>query len=155
MIVAGLLLFAGLLMVFLEFYLPGGVMGVIGGGLLIGAVVVFAMYSPHPFLSLGFGIVVCVLFVFLVKFALSRIRHSRPESSIYLSTDQEGTKASSFDQEMVGKVGEALTALRPAGHIVVDDTRYQAVSRMGYIQKGEKIEVIGGDGAHLIVQRKE
>lgn len=155
MILAGLLLFLGLVMVFFEFYLPGGIMGVIGGALLIGAVIVFAMYSPHPFLSLGFGVVVTVLFVFLVKFALSRIRHSRPESSIYLNTDQEGTKASTFEEEMIGKRGVALTALRPSGHIEIDEKRYQAVSRMGYIKPGEEVEVIRGEGGHLVVQRKE
>lgn len=154
MILAGILLFLGLLLVFIEFYLPGGVMGVAGGVLLIGAIVVFAMFSPHPLLSLGFGIGAFILLVVLVKVALQRIRRSRPESSIYLGTDQAGTKGTQFNTEMVGKEGVAATNLRPAGHISIDEKRYQAVSQMGFISKGERVKVIGGEGGHLIVKRK-
>lgn len=153
MILAGILLFLGLLLVFLEFYLPGGVMGVAGGVMLIGAIIVFAMFSPHPLVSLGFGIGVFLLLAVVVKFALQRIRSSRSESSIYLDTDQEGTRGTEFSVEAIGKVGLAATDLRPAGHIVVDDVRYQAVSQVGYISKGERVEVIAGEGGHLIVRK--
>lgn len=155
MILAGLLLFFGLVMIFFEFYLPGGVMGVIGGLVLIGAIVLFSMYSPHPLLSLGFGIIVCVLFVLLIKFALTTIRHSRPESSLYLSGDQEGSKASTFDATLIGKQGVALTNLRPSGYIRVGEQRYQALSRTGYLHQGEAVKVVGGDGSHLVVEGVE
>jgi membrane-bound ClpP family serine protease len=153
-IFAGILLFLALLLIFLEFYLPGGILGVAGGVLLIGAIVVFALFSPHPLLSLGFGIGCFLLLLLLVKFALQRIRHSRPESSIYLGTDQEGTKGAEFSTEMVGRDGVAATNLRPSGHIIIAEKRYQAVAQMGFISKGERVKVIGGEGGHLIVKRK-
>lgn len=73
----------------------------------------------------------------------------------FLDSAQEGYVASSFEKELVGKQGEALSDLKPAGHILIEGKRHQALSKMGYLVKGTKIEIIGGQGAHLIVKKVE
>lgn len=53
----------------------------------------------------------------------------------------------------IGKKGEALTALRPAGTVILDDgARLDVVTDGGFIQKGERIEVCGAEGIRLIVR---
>ena len=71
---------------------------------------------------------------------------------IFLNTAQNGYVASEFAKELIGKKGEAISDLKPAGHILVEGKRYQAVAKIGYIEMGSSIEVIGGEGAHLIVK---
>ena len=53
----------------------------------------------------------------------------------------------------LGKRGEAITILRPAGTVMLDDgTRLDVVTDGSFIQKGERIEIIKVEGIRLIVR---
>lgn len=142
----------GLLLIFLEFFLPGGILGIAGGVLLVLSIVFFSIGSPSLLYVILYIIGVGILLVLLVKYTLWRIRTGK---GFYLNTAQEGHVASEFSHEAIGKKGEALSDLKPAGHILVEGNRYQAVAKTGYIIKGTKIIVVGGEGAHLIVKKEE
>lgn len=149
-----IVLFFGYLLIFLEFFLPGGVVGMAGGVLVVVSIVVFAVQAESLLAVilyiLGAGFFTGLLF----KFALWRIRRDKT-SGIYLNSDQEGYFASSYEKELIGKEGEALSDLKPSGHILVEGKRVQAVSKVGYLQKGTKIQVVSGEGAHYIVKPKD
>ncbi len=149
-----IMLAVGLLMIFFEFFLPGGVMGAAGGVLVVVSIVFYAIHADS-ILSVVLYILATLFFVgVLIRFALWRIKRGKAKG-FFLNTAQEGYVASSFDEKLIGKQGEALSDLKPAGHILVEEKRYQAVSKLGYVIKGSKIEVVGGEGAHLIVKLKE
>lgn len=144
----------GLLLIYFEFFLPAGFMAIAGGILLVGSTILFAIKSPG-FLSISiYFIVMIALLVLVCKLALWRIKNAHPERSIYLSKDQEGYTASSFDQTLIGKEGVSLSDLRPSGHVLINGSQYQAVSESDYISKDAKVIVIGGKGAYLIVKLK-
>lgn len=144
----------GLLLIFFEFFLPGGIMG-IAGGLLVVISIVFFSTQADSVLFVVLYILGALFFVgLLIRFALWRIRKGKTKG-ICLNTAQEGYVASKFEEGLIGQEGEALSDLKPAGHIRVKEKRYQAVSQHGYVIKGSKIEVVGGEGAHLIVKAKE
>ena len=149
-----MLLAVGLLLIFLEFFLPGGIMGSIGVLVIIGSIVFFALQSESlvfiVLYTLGCGVLVALLF----RFALWRIRHGEPGKTIYADDAQAGYFASSYDKTTIGKSGIVDTDLRPGGHIIVDDTRHSAISVSGYISKGEKVKVIGGQGESLTVKKE-
>ena len=151
MITAIIFLVVGLLMIFAEFFLPGGIMGVAGALFCVVGLILFAVASPSIPLTIGVFVVMIVLLIFLGRFALKRVQ----KSGVYLSSDQEGYRASRFASELVGMEGQVVANLKPAGHVEIGGKRYQAVSRMGYLDKGTKIIVIGGEGAHLIVKKAE
>ncbi|MFC2137309.1 nodulation protein NfeD [Bacteroidota bacterium] len=44
--------------------------------------------------------------------------------------------------ELKGKTGIAITVLRPSGKIEIEDQIYDAMSEIGFIDKGEKVKVI-------------
>lgn len=67
----------------------------------------------------------------------------------------EGYQAASYEKNLVGREGVVLADLKPAGHIEIDGTRYQAVSQGSYIDQGERVEVIEGRGAALVVKKKK
>ncbi|MGA8165567.1 MAG: NfeD family protein [Waddliaceae bacterium] len=147
----------GLFMIFLEFYLPGGIMGTIGTIVVLASIVVFALQSQSPLGILLYTIGTVVSVIVLFKFALWKIRHARPERSIYAEGDQEGYSASAYDKSTIGKIGIVHSDLKPGGHILVDGKQHGAISTSGYISKGEQVIVTGGEGESLIVKlyRKE
>ena len=75
-----LLLFVGLLLVFLEFFLPGGVMGTAGGLIIVGSIALFAMSSASPMATFLFIVGAFFALMVVIKFALYRLRHSNKRS---------------------------------------------------------------------------
>lgn len=151
MLTAFIVLLAGLILIYAEFYLPGGIMGVTGAIAMLLAVVFFAQSSPSVIYVLLFVVLSLAGLIGVIKLAMKQIS-SRHSGGVYLDSDQEGYTASSHNQDLVGHRGTVLSEMRPSGYISVDGKRLQAVSRAGLLEKGTEVEVIGGEGAHLIVK---
>lgn len=148
-----LLLIFGLVLILLEFYIPGAIMGIIGGILLIFSGVVFA-YEEHSGIEFFlFFLLIIIGLAGVIKFAIWRIRHNRKKNTLYLDTDQQGYQASYFDETVIGKKGTVLSDLKPSGHIIIEGKQYQAVAQVGYVPKGSEVEVLFGQGAYLVVQQ--
>lgn len=147
------LLVVGLVLILLEFFLPGAVLGIAGVISIIAGVVIIAQSGT----AMEFFIY-CVLAIAgitaVVKYALWQIPRTKNKGSLYLSDDQEGFKASTYDAAAIGKNGVALTDLKPGGYILVDGVKHQASSVSGYITKGTEITVISGQEESLLVNRK-
>lgn len=150
MIIAIVLSLIGLVLIYLEFFLPGGIFTVGGILLLVSSIVMlFLEKIPIAYLLTYVAILVCLVFV-VMKFALKKLKSSK---NIFLNSDQEGYKACAFEKELIGKIGIAHTDLRPSGKIFINDVFYSATSKENYIEKGSKIQVIAGEGANLIVKK--
>jgi membrane-bound serine protease (ClpP class) len=54
-----------------------------------------------------------------------------------------------------GSRGLTVTELYPTGRVIIDDERYEARSKLGKIQRGEKIRVVEKKGLELIVEKAE
>ena len=153
MILALILALAGLVLVFCEFFLPGGIMGIFGALLLVASVIVLSKTGVGPFFLLIYVLVIATLLTFCIKFALKRVKRTGKKGTMFLESDQEGFTASSFNKDLIGKKGVVSSDLKPSGHITIEEDQYQALSRGGYIERGTKIEIIGGRGAYLICKR--
>ncbi|MCB1113654.1 MAG: serine protease [Chlamydiia bacterium] len=150
---AYLLAVLALLMIFLEFFLPGGILGAIGGLILLWSYFTLIQEGASA-LEVGLFIAgTLVLLGGLIRFALWKI--PKDKRGIYLGGDQEGYRSAKYDAEAIGKVGEAQTDLRPGGFIVVEGKRHAAISLSGYIDKGSQVKVISGEGESLMVKRKD
>jgi membrane-bound ClpP family serine protease len=147
-----ILLALGLLFVAFEFYLPGAILGVIGGALLFFSVILFARDSASPTAILLFVMAVFAGLAATVRIVLKRIISAKPEYSICSDDDQEGFQASSYDVDAIGKVGVVLSDLKPGGYILIDGVRHQALSTSTYISMGESVVVISGQEESLIVK---
>lgn len=146
------LLLLGLILIFLEFYVPGAIMGITGGILVLASIVIFAMQSQSPLAIILYIVGSAIAVGLLIKFALWRIRNAKPDYSIYSDAAQNGYQASEFDFSTIGKKGIVVTDLKPGGHILIDGVRHQAISQSGYIVKGSEVIVIGGQEESLIVK---
>lgn len=145
----------GLILIYFEFFVPGGILGVIGGLFLAAGLFLSIWEQTSLIYALFYVIGVIIFFVLTIRLALWKIKRTRNKSHFYLGDDQEGYVASSYEKELVEKTGEALTVLRPSGHIKIEGKPYQAVSESGYIKKGSKIKIIGGEGARFIVKEED
>ncbi len=152
MLIAAVLALVGLVLVYLEFFLPGGILAVFGTCALIAALAYFGYQGQSFFAVLlaFFGLLALVAIV--CKVALWRVRASK---TIHLKDDQSGYVACSFDPALIGREGTALSDLKPSGHISVDGQSWHALSETGYIAKGASVIVSGGAGSHLKVKAKE
>lgn len=114
-----------------------------------------------PMLKLGSGLVLAVIGAMLFAKALPKTPLGR---AMILSTTVGGTDplaigattigtgpATLSDHPALGSRGTAVTPLRPNGQVEIDGQRYPAQLRLGQIEAGEIIEVIGyGDFALLV-----
>ncbi len=148
------ILFAGgVTLLLAEFVIPGMVCGILGTALIIGSAVVASQaypdYIPLILLAELLGVVAAVL---VGMYFLPR---SRAAKHLILTDSQDpaaGWVASDTDA-IVGAEGTVFTALRPAGTIVVNGKRMDAVANGSFIDKGEPIRIIEAHGSRVVVER--
>jgi membrane-bound ClpP family serine protease len=150
-----ILLAIGLLLIFIEFYLPGAVMGVTGTILVLISIFLFASTFNSSILTILYIIGTTVCVGLLIKFALRRIVKAKPEYSIYSNKDQKNYYASSYDKTAIGKKGIVLADLKPGGYITIEGKQHQAISLTGYLTKGTEVIVVSGDGESLSVRSEK
>lgn len=146
MLIAILLGFVGLLFIYLEFYLPGGIMAVIGA--MIGFAGVLLAFHANYLAGFIYALFEIVAVFVVIRMALKGVERS----GLCLTNDQEGYTSSSFDASLVGMDGEVLVDLKPSGYVLVKGIRCQALSEGEYVKKGTRVKVVNGEGAHLIVR---
>lgn len=160
-----LLFLAGVILVVVEiFFVPGfGVPGVLGLICVITALVLSLIGIPIN-VSFETGLLADamtrVLLSLLGAFVLALIAMrllSRTEfgRALVLETAEVGWYSAPQASDLVGRVGHALTDLRPGGKVVIEDARYDAKSEREFIGKGQRVRVVGKEGHELIVRSEE
>lgn len=152
MLYAILLWLLGLFLILLEFYLPGAIMGISGGLLIVISVFMFAGQTESTLAVILYLIAVISSIALLIKFVIWRIKSAKPQYSIYSDDAQNGFVASTYDKNAVGKKGIVQSDLKPGGYIKIEGKQHQAISQSGYINRGEEVLVIGGQEESLIVK---
>ena len=95
---------------------------------------------------------IAILVVFIVFFprtkAWKRFRLDAKEES------SEGFQAPSRDlEELVGKTGDTLTMLRPAGTAKIDGKRVDVVTEGVFLPKNSKVKVVMVKGNRVVVRK--
>lgn len=149
MILPLVLALVGLLLVFLEFFLPGGILAIGAGILLLISFVFFSVTYPNFFLDAGYFLLLIGATLLTCKYALRRMRKGK---HFYLDEDQEGYQSYAVDPSLIGEKAVACTDLKPSGRIAVGSDNWQAVSQSGYISKNTAVLIVGAEGAHFVVK---
>lgn len=142
----------GLILVFLEFFLPGMIFGTAGVIMLLASVFFFAKEYTFGISILTYCLLVALSLMLIIKAALVAIKRTRKNQSFLSDDAQEGYVASTYDKSAIGKIAVVLSDLKPGGYILIDDKKVQALSASGYIVAGSQVEVIGGQEDALIVK---
>ena len=145
----------GLILIYIEFFLPGTIMGIIGGLFLLASVFLFILTKPKLLILLSFIAALIFLVFLVIKLALFHVKKTSKKNTFFLKDDQEGYVASLHQERLIGQKAIAASDLKPSGHIRVQNELFQAVAKNGYIKKGEEVLIIAGEGARLIVKKNK
>lgn len=149
------LVMAGFMLLFFEVFLPGGVIGALGGMLVLAGVVCgFAFRGPTwggtlLVLSGVLGLTSFWLWIRLVpKTPLGR--------RLMLDHDARDWKSSDVARQgLEGKEGVAHSTLRPAGTALIDGARVDVITRGELIAPRTRIKVIAVEGNRVVVTALE
>ncbi len=164
-----ILFVVGIIAIALEvFVIPGtGITGVLGVALVITGLTLsmvknvnfdFTMVSIDRLL-LSFTVVLLSIFfmAILTLIMLPKILSTgRMKELILTSTQEVNSGYIGIDnsiKKIIGSYGTALSDLRPAGKVLIDNEHYDATSIESFISKNEKIEVVGSEGPQLLVRK--
>jgi len=145
------LLVSGLLLIAAEVFVPGGVLGILGGLALIGALFLgfFAIPSPFNLLAALAILLGAGAFLFLWIRYFPRTRFGR---KMTLSMDGKTFKATDDCRGLVGQTGHAESTLRPAGIATLEGKRVDVLAESGWIEAGSPVRVIRATGNAVTVR---
>ena len=143
----------GLILLIAEFFVPGGIVGIIGGILIVFSL----LFAGASFVHMGYSILIAMFIavigmVIFMKFFGKKLHVFNKLVLSDATTTEEGYVSNTNRIELIGKIGEAITPLRPAGTVVVDNERLDVVSEGSYVDAGKKVEVVKVEGSRIVVR---
>ena len=144
----GVILLAG------EVFVPGAILGILGAlSMAAGCVISFLQ------LGTGYGMLATVVALALLGLTLyveliwlPKTRFGR-KLIVQATVDATSQPPLADKDNVIGKTAEALTALVPSGHVMLEGRRYEAFSQSGHVAKGTVLRVTGLDNFRLIVTK--
>ena len=92
------------------------------------------------------GIIIALKY-FISSTAWSRIELSERQSK------EGGYISNQSDETLIGKAGQTITPLRPAGIAEIDKKRLDVVTEGGFIAANEEVEVVDVQGRRIVVRK--
>ncbi len=143
----------GIILIVAEFFLPGG----IAGGLGVAAVLGSIMLAGGNLMQMGISILIALFIAVIAMIIFVKVFGKKMKlfNKIILkdSTNTESGYVSNANRlELIGKIGETKTPLRPSGTIIIEDERIDAVTEGGYIAVNQKVKVVKVEGSRIVVR---
>lgn len=143
---------AGLLLLFLEMFLPGMIAGLVGGCLLTASVVMtYTDLGPEAG-NVALLIASCCS-AGLWWWWANHFQQTRVGRAMTLSASIEGNSTMAGLDKYTGHTGEATTPLRPSGTITIEGKRIDALTDGEFIEAGSSVRVVRAHGMGLLVRR--
>ena len=147
------LLILGSSLVGAEIFIPGGILGVVGALLWVGAAIVggTSFSSPWNLLS-GFFLLIIGILTFFLWFKF--FPKSRMGKVLTLQDNAKDYKAPWPGENLKeGMEGVALTVMRPAGLALIEGERVDVVADGEWIEKGDAIKIVETGEGHIVVTK--
>ena len=144
----------GLVLIAVDFYLPGFVLGSIGIVLMLVATAIG--YSGTDSLSKTV-VLFCVEAALGIGAGYVSIKYfpkTAAGKKMILAETQTGVRAQSKQpNDWIGREGVAQTVLRPAGAALIDGQRLDVVAESGMIESGSPIKIVAVHENRLVVKK--
>jgi len=151
--VIALLAGIGFVLVLTEFFLPGGVLGTLGGILLIAAIAVgYVRFGP-----ISGTVVLCIIGVIaLVGFCVGMAIFPQTKIGRRLTLGRTLNTGAGLRRQgpSIDSEGVALTMLRPAGTALFDGRRVDVVTLGEFVEPGTPVHVTAVEGPRIVVCKK-
>lgn len=143
----------GILMIIVEILLPTvGLLAGIGVAAMLYSIVLALGGDIGALSALGISLLLSIVIFMLI---VSRLPSSRLWNKVVLrdsSRAERGFVSTQEHPELVGKIGEVLTELRPSGTARIDGQPVDVISEGSFIPKGTQIVVLSVNGSRVIVR---
>lgn len=141
-----LLITAGLVLLFLELFIPsGGILGIVGtGGAALGIYGFF--HQGHPAIGIGSILIVIAVVVASIRYWLGKVTHQD------VMTPETSTGVDESKSTLLGQLGTTQTELRPAGAAMLGGKRVDVVSDGHFVAKGIPVKVVDISGNRVVVR---
>lgn len=147
----------GFILLGAEIYVPGGILGTLGGLALLGAIIVgfrVEQFGTQGGIISAFIILTTViagLFFWIKYFPDTPVGRmlSLADSEADYKADDAGNR------ELLGAEGVAGNNLRPSGIAAINERRIDVIADGSWIEKGARLKVIDVSGNRVVVRKLE
>jgi len=147
------LFIAGVVLLFSELFVPGIVLGLTGGALVVASIVLgWQRFPEYGVFILAGEVTGVVIILALGLFLLA----TTPLGSGFVMKSKlqidQGFSSFAQDPAIVGAIAVVHTALRPAGSIMMGAQRIDAVSNGTFIDAGKPVRIIRVEGNRVVCE---
>jgi membrane-bound ClpP family serine protease len=146
----------GIILLILEMFIPSfGILSILGAICLFGGVIMASSDPKQASISLGIAFLLAIV---IVAIAFKYLQHRGTWNRFILReqlTTEKGFTSNPNKANYLGKKGEAITPLRPAGTARIDGERVDVVTEGSFIHVGRPVEVVQVEGTRVVVREIE
>lgn len=143
---------AGILLLFLEMFLPGLIAGTIGAALLLVSVIM-----AYTNLGAEAGNLALLLAALtsggMWWWWATRFQHTRFGKKMTLEATVAGPAVAPDLVQLAGQEGSAITPLRPSGTINIGGRRVDAMTDGEFLEAGTAVRVVRANGLAVLVRK--
>lgn len=148
-----ILLIAGIILVVLEFFVSGGILGAIG----VGSIIASLFMAGYDVVQMAFSLsIASIIAIFAAIILFKWVGTERGFLKKIILSDRTTTElgyvSSDERTELIGAYGTAVTGMRPAGTMQYGDERIDVVSEGTFINKDSHVKVINVEGNRIVVR---
>lgn len=151
-----LLFVVGFILLIAEMFLPGGIVGIVGGGLVITGLLGAGANVTHMAYSILVAMFVAAIGMVITMKFFGKKLHMLNKLVLHDATTTEDGYVSNVNRiDLIGRRGITETPLRPAGVMDIEKERLDVVSDGRFIEKGREVEVVKVEGSRIVVREVE
>lgn len=147
------LLVLGIVLIVAEFFVAGGILGLLGIGAIIGALFMAGFDVGQMAMSISIAFLVAIIAAVVLFKWVGMERGLFKHIILSGGTTAELGYVSTVNRlELIGLEGKAITPLRPAGTAVVNQEHLDVVSEGAFIEKNTPIKIVKVEGSRIVVR---
>jgi len=143
----------GIGFIVLEFFVVGGIAGILGSTAIIGSIILAGGNPMSMAISVLIALAIAAIgTVIIIKFFGKKL-HLLNKMVLMDATDSESGYVSNTNRiELIGRSGLASTTLRPSGAMDLEGERIDVVTEGSYIDKGKSVIIVKVEGSRVVVR---
>ncbi|WP_052345803.1 nodulation protein NfeD [Paucisalibacillus sp. EB02] len=148
-----IILILGIVLLIAEFFVPGGILGILGIGAIIGSLFMSGANVGHMMTSVAIAFLVAVVasVILFRRIGLDKgiFRHVILKDR---TTTELGYVSNQNRLDLIGMEGISATGLRPSGVAIIANERVDVVTEGSFIQANTPVKVVKVEGVRVIVR---